>query len=381
MELLAALLTTLLTLLFVWHVGRSALARAREEAGDLVLRVPLPYARALQVVVPLLALGGCFGPLMMMQVSLDLSLEGFMLVNWALVTFNMAIVVLSLNGGFVIEIHRNGLVWSGGIFARVAPWDRVRYCKWTVDGKLLVQLDNRSFTRPVARKQREAATEALGRFAEVRSHDGSVVAARPPSTESGEDAGDGVPPRQPREVYRLQFSLKTLLLFMLVASSAFAWFGIYWRRHQHEAAVLDALADYQPSVTRISGEVWLDFSSSPVKAGDAALAEVARLDRVRSLNLFGCPVTDAGLAHLAHVDRLEYLYLSNTQVTDAGLAHLRGLPQLRTLLLDSTEITDAGLKHLEALPNLEHLSLMGTQVTDDGVRELQRALPEVEISR
>ena len=92
-------------------------------------------------------------------------------------------------------------------------------------------------------------------------------------------------------------------------------------------------------------------------------------------------VTDADLVQLARLPRLKHLQLDNSQVTDAGLKHLAGLENLSGLTLYNTQVTDAGLVHLAGLKGLRHLSLYRTQVTDAGVAELQKSLPNCRISR
>jgi hypothetical protein len=72
---------------------------------------------------------------------------------------------------------------------------------------------------------------------------------------------------------------------------------------------------------------------------------------------------------------------SGKPVTDAGLANLRGLTQLQELDLDSTEVTGVGLEHLWGLTQLEYLYLSDTKVTATGIAELQKALPNVQITR
>ncbi|MCS7022707.1 MAG: hypothetical protein NZU63_12880 [Gemmataceae bacterium] len=70
-----------------------------------------------------------------------------------------------------------------------------------------------------------------------------------------------------------------------------------------------------------------------------------------------------------------------SDVTDTGLKELAKLQQLTTLDLWGTEVTDAGLKELAKLQQLTTLDLDGTKVTDTGVAELRKALPRCEIIR
>ncbi|MDC0050713.1 hypothetical protein OAJ79_03685, partial [Verrucomicrobia bacterium] len=53
------------------------------------------------------------------------------------------------------------------------------------------------------------------------------------------------------------------------------------------------------------------------------LKEVAKLQQLTSLDLFGTKITDAGLKEVAKMKQLNSLDLRDTQVTDAGVAELK----------------------------------------------------------
>lgn len=108
---------------------------------------------------------------------------------------------------------------------------------------------------------------------------------------------------------------------------------------------------------------------------DEGLSNLRGLVRMRRLSLNSTCVGDAGVAHLSSLRRLEWLYLSSTRITDAGLRHLATLSQLRSLGVSNTRVTDAGLRHLAALRRLESLDVSDTEVTPEGVQELRTALP------
>jgi Leucine-rich repeat (LRR) protein len=103
------------------------------------------------------------------------------------------------------------------------------------------------------------------------------------------------------------------------------------------------------------------------------------------LTLSGTQVTDAALAQLSRLPRLKTLDLNGTKVTDAGLLHLKGLTELRGLDLCGTQVTDAGLQHPKHLPKLEWLVVdeprgqRNPKVTTAGLNDLQRALPRLVI--
>ena len=71
--------------------------------------------------------------------------------------------------------------------------------------------------------------------------------------------------------------------------------------------------------------------------------------------------------------------LSRTQITDEGLKEVAKLQKLETLDLSGSKITDAGLKELAKLQKLRTLYLNNTQATKAGVAELKKALPNCTI--
>lgn len=217
----------------------------------------------------------------------------------------------------------------------------------------------------------------------------------------------------------LQFSLRTLLLFMLLASIGLSWVAVKMEQARKEREAVEAIRktggsvgydyEFSPSGNRVvNGKprtpAWLrrvlgeDFFDSVVAAtvnNDAALEHLKRFKQLRDVNLYGhqitdsgiehlealtqlrnvylyeIAITDAGLEHLKGLTQLEELYLNGTRITDGGLEHLDGMRQLQTLVLDDTQVTDAGLEHIHGLTRLERLFLVGTKVTDAGLRHLQ----------
>jgi hypothetical protein len=71
--------------------------------------------------------------------------------------------------------------------------------------------------------------------------------------------------------------------------------------------------------------------------------------------------------------------LERSDVTDEGLKHLAKLAKLRSLDLRQTAVTDAGLKHLEGMVELRELFVTSSKVTDAGVFALRKALPKCRI--
>ncbi len=195
-----------------------------------------------------------------------------------------------------------------------------------------------------------------------------------------------------------QYSLRTLLLVMLLASIGMSWFAAKLQpaREQREAAeAIEKLGgsvtyDWESDVSRSEppGPAWVrnllgeNFFGNVVGVSlenthvtDAAIEHVKGFSQLQDLDLMDTPVTDAGLEHLKALTQLRMLSLDETRVTDAGLEHLKGLTQLQNLDLAGTLVTNAGLEHLKRLTQLQWLRLDGTRVTDDGVKKLKQVLP------
>ncbi len=196
----------------------------------------------------------------------------------------------------------------------------------------------------------------------------------------------------------LQFSLRTLLVIVLLVSVPLSW--VANKRHRHRRAVAkirelggEVIYSYYneavPSWRRSETLRWLlgeDFISGAYQIGfgpstvdDKGLIWLEDLTENNILYLSDNPITDAGLVHLDGSSDLFALFLSNTKITDRGLRHLARLPNLATLRLEGTDVTDAGLKFLKEMHQLRDISLTGTQVTEDGVKRLQKALPDCSI--
>jgi len=217
--------------------------------------------------------------------------------------------------------------------------------------------------------------------------------------------------------HRFQYSLRTLLVVVLLASIGLSWFTVKMHQANKQAEVVAAILDaggevaydYQEGPRKgIGPPAWLrkllgdDFFGDVVAvaawkphfgdaelrqlkslteleqlflrktwATDGGLEHISGLTKLRALSLAGTQVTDAGLKHIKGLANLESLLLGDTQVSDAGLEHLKGLTNLAELQLDRTQVTGAGLEHLKGLTKLGVLNLSGAQITDAGLKRLQ----------
>lgn len=124
-----------------------------------------------------------------------------------------------------------------------------------------------------------------------------------------------------------------------------------------------------------------NFHALGTNVTDAAIAPLKDIVTVVDLNLAGTKITDAALQNLKGLTNLVDLHLEHTKITDAALANLKGLANLSYLNLFDTPVSDKGLAELKGLKNLKRLYVWQTKVTEDGVKDLQKALPDVQVSR
>jgi internalin A len=178
-------------------------------------------------------------------------------------------------------------------------------------------------------------------------------------------------------------------------------------------ATLCGLQDLSLSSVRPPPEAWTHlaelrelerFVSFDTPFGDAGLAVLSGLPRIRTLELDDNGITDAGLRHLRKLTALESLCVCDPAITDDGLRALSNIASLRELMITSrriqgpgarflvqlkrlewldlsgTSIDDSVLEHLAELPSLKHVSLDFTNVTVQAAERLQRALPNCTVT-
>ena len=122
-----------------------------------------------------------------------------------------------------------------------------------------------------------------------------------------------------------QFSLRTLLVFVLVASPGLGWLGRWLLEPPPGSVALRELCVFHPDINfdrdgRVLA-VWNFRASS--RLGDDALKHIVELTRLQRLDLGGTQITDAGLQHLSGLTDLEELKLHETRVTDEGVKKLQ----------------------------------------------------------
>ena len=192
-----------------------------------------------------------------------------------------------------------------------------------------------------------------------------------------------------------RFSLRTLLVAVLVLSLPLSWFAVKLDRARRQSEAARTIIErggqvvygwernqdpfFEPSPTNLRTWLGNDFFDKVelVYVRGTRLECLSCLTDVKDLILVD--ITDCELNYVKGLSKLETLDVARTQITDAGLTHLRRLVSLTSVNLNRTQITDAGLEHLKGLKNLRRLDLKGTQVTPEGAKKLQEALPYCEI--
>ena len=103
---------------------------------------------------------------------------------------------------------------------------------------------------------------------------------------------------------------------------------------------------------------------------DEDLPTIASLEQLTYFDPGSSSITDAGLAELAKLRNLEYLDLTLSEFTDVGMACLANLRRLKHLDLSGCNVGDAGISHLSEMSELKFLDLSYTKVTDKGLAHL-----------
>ncbi len=109
-----------------------------------------------------------------------------------------------------------------------------------------------------------------------------------------------------------------------------------------------------------------------IRVTDLGASHLARLARLRRLNLTRSAVTIAGIEALNGLDRLEELTLAHgTGLRDEAGPALAGLTALKVLDVSYTQFGDAGLDSLYAHPALRRIVAVGAAVSDEAAARFE----------
>jgi Leucine-rich repeat (LRR) protein len=118
-----------------------------------------------------------------------------------------------------------------------------------------------------------------------------------------------------------------------------------------------------------------------IQLTDLGVAKLAKLTKLRRLDISGARITAAGLKSLKALPQLERLSLWNCKaLDDSAAAELAGFPKLANLDLSYTSAGDGTMKTLSALPNLKLLYLTDTKVSPAAVDAFRKQRPAAFVS-
>jgi Leucine-rich repeat (LRR) protein len=117
------------------------------------------------------------------------------------------------------------------------------------------------------------------------------------------------------------------------------------------------------------------------RISDLGIAKLARLTRLRYLNVSGSVISGAALKTLAAFPNLERLSLWNVEgLNDSAAPGFESLKSVTSLDLSNTGIGNQTLAALAKLPNLQRLYISDTAVTADGVAAFKQQRPSTVVS-
>src|SRR5207237_1358568 len=146
-----------------------------------------------------------------------------------------------------------------------------------------------------------------------------------------------------------QFSLRTLMIVLMIAAIPCAWVGRRISRHQRQVRAADAVAElgghaYFSDVCYEDGTPHMSPQENESPSWLTSLLRSAGFDRtynVVHVDFRSGPnksrITDGDLAILADFPELMYVDLSDTNITDAALRSVASLKNLQTLVLRRTQ--------------------------------------------
>lgn len=116
---------------------------------------------------------------------------------------------------------------------------------------------------------------------------------------------------------------------------------------------------------------------------DAGAADLAKLTKLRSLDVCSGQLTDAGVQLMAGaLHNLHYLNIGhNTLLTECAVSALvAGMPELRTLNLMEAHITSSAMDKLAKLRHLRHLCIHGCRASLASVKAIQKKMPGLQVT-
>ncbi len=156
---------------------------------------------------------------------------------------------------------------------------------------------------------------------------------------------------------RVQFGLRTLLVFVTLCAVVCSWFTVRLREARRQAETVTAVQEKPPWQAVYDWELQDNDPRWSIQAQPApdSLMKYFGVDffsDIVGLELDRPAVTDLVLPDLAVCSRVTWVWLHGNGVTDAMLSKLGGFTNLRRLDLQETKVTQEGVKKLQVvLPN------------------------------
>jgi hypothetical protein len=212
--------------------------------------------------------------------------------------------------------------------------------------------------------------------------------------------------RRRRHSHLFQFTLRELLLLVLVAAVVLSWWKVHHNQRVRELEIVEAneyFMDWSEEyrgpkiLEKLLGTSWLDDFVVQTAYSCDFDAEKERVDRcipylpkcvgLEKISIQDCYdeqqgfVTDEVVAKLALLTRLQTLEIPCSKITDAAMEPISRFPKLTVLDISHTPVTNHGVRLLESLP-LEKLNLCSTKIDDAAVESLVRMkdLLELDVS-
>ncbi len=183
---------------------------------------------------------------------------------------------------------------------------------------------------------------------------------------------------------RFQFSLRTLLVLVVVVALPFSWLAVEMKKvRQERMAVGFFLASgcivFDDECTDKEGDLLvLDHRFADL----LIIRDRGPLTRLLGRDFFHSTRTIAHWRPLYQVGPYDSSGMPYTKrdVAEAMLFALKDISDLRTLDLSNMPINDCDLDYVMLMKELRQLDLSHTRITDEGVAKLQQALPNCKIT-
>jgi Leucine-rich repeat (LRR) protein len=120
-----------------------------------------------------------------------------------------------------------------------------------------------------------------------------------------------------------------------------------------------------------------DLEISETAVDDTALPTIAKLPKLKALNVWRTKVSDQGLESLVSIGLTRLNLDDNPAIGDMGMEQVAKMTTLEWLHVGKTKITDAGLAKLETLNRLAELRINDTVVSEEALKQFQQKIPSL----